>query len=154
MPWISHIYIPLYNGVKIGVLHSLPHWNKTSLSVLKMEQKWVWPSHGILHHPCSLIRTKVFPLHLYLFYGLILRNCYFCFRMHIGSTWNYPFGSTWITFQSITWLWSWIYFLRMETWNIMRSHISRQWNPICNWSYYIKDFKRPRISRFQIGKKT
>ena len=41
----------------------------------RVEQKWMYQSHGILQLPCSLFRTVVLPLHLYLSYGSILEHC-------------------------------------------------------------------------------
>ena len=35
--------------------------------------------------------------------------------------------------------------------NIANSHVSKQCNPICNWSYPIKDFKWPTIFGWQFG---
>ena len=46
---------------------------------------------------------------------------YFIFlsNMCTGCTCRTPSGSTWITFQSMTWLASGIYFLSSETWNTL-----------------------------------
>ena len=41
----------------------------------RIEQKWMCQSHGIIHIPCSLFRTIVLPLHLYLPYGSVLEHC-------------------------------------------------------------------------------
>ena len=73
-------------GSKLGCYIPLPlqqHYpqcftslKKKSLLVLpsaihEIEKKWICQLHGILHLPCSLFRTVVLPLHLYLSYGSI-----------------------------------------------------------------------------------
>ena len=40
-------------------------------------------------------------------------------RIFFDRTWNSPSGSTWITFQSITWETSWTYIFKIEPWNIL-----------------------------------
>ena len=45
------------------------------LVIYRIEQKWLHQLHGILHLPCSLFRTVVLPLHLYLPYGSVLEHC-------------------------------------------------------------------------------
>ena len=41
----------------------------------RIEQKWMCQSHGILQLPCSLFRSVVLPLHLYLPHGSVLEHC-------------------------------------------------------------------------------
>ena len=43
----------------------------------------------------------------------------FLSRMPTGYTWNPPFGSTWITRQSTSWLGSCTYFYNNETWKTL-----------------------------------
>ena len=74
----------------MGVLHSfLPLKTTSSLVFSKLEQKWVCLFHGILQPPCSLIGTKVLPLHLYLFDGSVLKQCHLlvedAHRLHFGT---------------------------------------------------------------------
>ena len=72
--------------VKTEVLHSPPPSIALSLVIYKIEQnstlaspsvirrfeqKWMCQSHGILQLPCSLFKTVVLPLHLYLPYGSV-----------------------------------------------------------------------------------
>ena len=79
-------YILNASGVKTGVLHSPPpsialssvlykiEQNSTLVPTLvlhRFEQKWMCHFHGILKLPCSLFRTVVLPLHLYLSYGSV-----------------------------------------------------------------------------------
>ena len=40
----------------------------------RIEQKWMCQSHGI-QLPCSLFRSEVLPLHLYLPYGSVPEHC-------------------------------------------------------------------------------
>ena len=41
----------------------------------RTKKKWMCQSHGILQLPCSLFRSIVVPLHLYLLYGLVREHC-------------------------------------------------------------------------------
>ena len=72
----------------------------------------------------------------------------FLSRMHNGSIWNSPSGSTWITSQFITW---YIFLKQRNMKNIMSSSASRKCKSICNWPYSFKHFKRPTISWWQLG---
>ena len=86
------IYIIYLNatGSKLGCYIPLPlqklrpqcftTLNKNALLVLpsairRIEQKWMWQSHGILQLPRSFFRTLVLPLHLYLSYGSVPEHC-------------------------------------------------------------------------------
>ena len=71
---IHHVQFQ-YHGVKTGMLHSPPPSLALSSVFYKIEQKWMCQSHGILQLPCSLFRTVVLPLHLYLYNGSIPEHC-------------------------------------------------------------------------------
>ena len=62
-----------FNSTILGALQNqTKNVTLVSPSVLqKIEQKWICQSHGILQLPCSLFRTVVLPLHLYLSYGSV-----------------------------------------------------------------------------------
>ena len=61
-----------FNNTILSALHfwtKMLYWHY--LSALKTWTKWMCQSHGILQLPCSLFRTTVLPLHLYLSNGTI-----------------------------------------------------------------------------------
>ena len=67
-------YIPL--PLQQNCPHCFTKLNKNAtleppLVLFRIEQKWMCKSYGILQLPCSLFRTVVLPLHLYLPYGSI-----------------------------------------------------------------------------------
>ena len=84
-------------------------WNRTGYaSRISLSSSQV-ASFGLSFFHCTLtwlmvwFRSKVFLLS----------------RIRSSPTWNSPSGSTWITFQSITWVASWIYLFKIETWKTL-----------------------------------
>ena len=156
---IHHIYaiftyqFNIYQGLKYEYYVPPPlEQHCIVISYLKTEQKWVCLFHGILQLPCSLIGTKVLPLHLYLFDGLVLQQCYLLVedvhRFHLELSLGFHLYHIPINYV-IRIMYILLKKINMES--IMNSHVSRKCNPISNWSYLIKDFEWATISWCQIG---
>ena len=85
----------------------------------RIEQKWMCQSHGILQLPRSLFRSIVFPLHLYLHYGLVPEHCDLPVEDAHWLDSEISLGFHLITSQFITWLGSCTYLLSKETWKTL-----------------------------------
>src|SRR5713226_7544208 len=113
----------------------------------KIEQKWMCQSHGILQLPCSLFRSEVLPLHLYLPYGSVPEHCdlpvedahWLDSKLSLGFHLNHIpiYHMVRIMYISLK---------QRNMKNIMSSSASRQCKSICNWPYSLKHFERPTIS--------
>ena len=81
-----------------------------------LEQSRICHPHIVLQFQSCFIWTRVFPLHLYLSNGVISEKNFTPIKNTVQFHWEYPSGSTWITFQSITWVASCTYFFKIEIW--------------------------------------
>ena len=143
----SH-YISLSLRVKTGALHS-PHPSLAlSLVLYKIEQKWMCQSHGILQLPCSLIRTVVLPLHLYLSNGSIPNHCDLPVEdaQWPGLELSLGFHLDHIPIYHMVRI-MYIFLKQINMKNILSSRASRKCKSLCYWPYYFKHFKRPIVSR-------
>ena len=144
--YIHHVKFQ-YHGVKTRVLHSPPRSLALTLVLYKIEQKWMCQSHGILQFPCSLFRSVVLPLHLYLTYGSVPKHCdppvkdghWLASELSLGFHLNH------IPIYHMVKI-MYIFLKQRNMKNIMSSSASRQCKSICNWPYSFKNFKRPTIS--------
>ena len=118
-------------------------------SVLRrIEQKWMCQLHGILHLPCSIFRSVVLPLHLYLPYGSVPEHCYLSVEdVHwIDSELSLEFHLNHIPNYHMVRI-MYIFLKQRNMKDIMSSSASRRCKSICIWPYSFKYFKRPTISR-------
>ena len=135
-------------GPKSGYCIPFPLTLALSSVLCKIEQKWMFESHGILQLPRSLIKIVVLPFHLYLPYGLVPEHCdllgedahwldlEFSFGFHLNHIPIYHMVR--IMYISLK---------QRNMKNIMSPSASRKCKSICNWPYSFKHFKRPTISR-------
>ena len=122
-PWGQNQGVTFPSPFNSTVLSALQNWTKCyagiALVLYKIEQKWMYQSHGILQLPRSLFRTVVLPLHLHLSNGPILKHCDLPIEDVHWLGLELSSGSTRITSQSITWLGSCTHVLRKETWKTL-----------------------------------
>ena len=116
---------------KSGYYIPLPLTLALSSVLFKIEQKWMCHSHGILQLPCSLIRTVVLPLHLYLSNDSILEHCYLLVEdaQWFGLELSLTFHLNHIPIYHMVRI-MYIFLKQRNMKNIMSSSASRQCNSI------------------------
>ena len=147
----SRCYIPLPLQQHCPECFTKLNKNATSVppsGLCRVEQTWMCQSLGILQLPCSLLRTVVLPLHLYMPYGSVLEHCDLPVEdAHwLDSELSLGFHLNHIPIYHMVRI-NYIFLKQRNMKNIMSSSASSKCKSICNWPYSFKHFKRPTISR-------
>ena len=116
-----------------------------TLVLHRFEQKWMCHFHGILKLPCSLFRTVVLPLHLYLSYVSIPEHGHLPVEdAHwLDSELSLRFHLNHIPIYHMVRI-MYIFLKQRNMKDIMSSSASKQCKSICNWPYAFKHSNGPQ----------